>query len=119
MSPLTWNNTVAAYAQAYANKRISDCQLKDSKGPYGENMAMAEASYAISGADAVKLWVDEKPNYDYKSNTCVGGLCRHYTQVVWRKSVHLGCVRVKCKNGWWFVTCNYEPRGNVVGERPY
>lgn len=117
VGPMTWDGKVEAYAKQYANKRINDCGLVHSGGPYGENIA--EASYALTGAQAVKLWVDEKPHYDYKSNSCVGGQCGHYTQVVWRNSVRLGCARVMCKNGWWFVTCNYDPPGNYPGERPY
>jgi hypothetical protein len=62
----------------------------------------------------------EKQNYDYNTNSCInGGQCLHYTQVVWSNSVHLGCARVQCTNGWWFVTCNYDSPGNVVGQTPY
>ncbi|KAK5842018.1 basic form of pathogenesis-related protein 1-like [Gossypium arboreum] len=117
VGPMTWDATVAAYAQQYASKRIADCDLIHSTGLYGENLA--EASYALSGAEAVTLWVDEKPHYNYDANQCVGGECLHYTQVVWRNSTRLGCARVKCSSGWWFVTCNYDPPGNIVGERPY
>ncbi|MBA0760325.1 hypothetical protein Gotri_023076 [Gossypium trilobum] len=79
VGPMTWDATVAAYAQQYASKRIADCDLIHSTGPYGENLA--EASYALSGAEAVTLWVDEKPHYNYDANQCVGGECLHYTQV--------------------------------------
>ncbi|XP_030523317.1 basic form of pathogenesis-related protein 1-like [Rhodamnia argentea] len=117
VGPIAWNGTVAAYAQKYADERIGDCNLEHSGGPYGENLA--EGYGVLSGRDSVKMWVGEKDNYDYDSNSCVGGECLHYTQVVWRKSVHLGCARVKCDNGWWFVICNYAPPGNYEGERPY
>jgi pathogenesis-related protein 1 len=74
----------------------------------------------MNGTEAVKLWVDEKPYYDYNSNSCVNGeMCGHYTQVVWRKSLRIGCAKVKCDNGGTFITCNYDPPGNYVGERPY
>ncbi|KAK9271525.1 hypothetical protein L1049_001885 [Liquidambar formosana] len=117
---ITWDNTVAAYAQNYANQRIGDCNLVHSNGPYGENLAEGYSSGgSFTGVDAVNLWVAEKPYYDYYSNACVGGQCLHYTQVVWRNSVRLGCARVQCNNGWWFVTCNYDPPGNYVGQRPY
>lgn len=118
VAPLAWNDTVAAYAQRYANKRAaSGCAMEHSMGPYGENLA--EGYGELSGEDAVKMWVSERANYDHRSNACVGGECLHYTQVVWRSSIHLGCARVKCSNGWWFVTCNYDPPGNYEGERPY
>ncbi|KAJ4716069.1 Pathogenesis-related protein 1 [Melia azedarach] len=117
VGPITWNDSVAAYAQDYADHRIGDCNLDHSMGPYGENLA--EGYGKLDGVDAVKMWVSEKPNYDYASNSCVGDECLHYTQIIWRKSVSLGCGRVKCHNGWWFVICSYYPPGNIEGERPY
>ncbi|KAL9321319.1 hypothetical protein ACSQ67_013158 [Phaseolus vulgaris] len=116
---IVWNNTVAAFAQDYANQR-KDCQLIHSGGGgmYGENIAMSTGE--MSAAEAVKMWVDEKQYYDYDSNSCAAGQqCGHYTQVVWRKSVQLGCAKVRCNNGGTFITCNYSPPGNFLGERPY
>ncbi|KAK6945916.1 CAP domain [Dillenia turbinata] len=107
VGPLTWDNTVAAYAQNYANQRAGDCAMQHSGGPYGENLAAGSGDF--TGVKGVQLWVNEKSNYDYNSNSCVGGQCLHYTQVVWRNSSRLGCARVQCSNSWWFVTCNYDP----------
>ncbi|KAK7381358.1 hypothetical protein VNO78_33994 [Psophocarpus tetragonolobus] len=115
---LAWDDTVAAYAESYANERKGDCALIHSSGSnYGENIAMSTGE--LSGTDAVKMWVDEKVNYDYDSNSCVGGECLHYTQVVWKDSIRLGCAKVACDNGGTFITCNYDPPGNFEGERPY
>ncbi|KAJ4823024.1 Pathoproteinsis- leaf protein 6 [Turnera subulata] len=115
---IVWDDTVAAYAQNYANSRISDCNLVHSGGPYGENLAKGSGTF--TGTAAVNLWVGEKPNYNYTSNSCLPGTqCLHYTQVVWKNSVRLGCARVQCTTGWWFVSCNYDPPGNYVGQRPY
>ncbi|KAL1336129.1 hypothetical protein HN51_030540 [Arachis hypogaea] len=117
---LVWDDVVASYAERYANER-RDCQLiHSSGGPYGENIAMGWGGYIVSGTDAVRLWVNEKPYYDYNFNTCVGGVdCLHYTQIVWRNSLRVGCAKVTCNNGGVFVTCNYDPPGNIIGERPY
>ena len=118
VGPLTWDDKVAAYAQDYAKKRIGDCNLVHSGGPYGENIAWGSAD--LSGTAAVKLWVDEKASYDYNSNSCAAGkVCGHYTQVVWRNSVRLGCAKVRCNSGGTFITCNYDPPGNYVGQKPY
>ncbi|KAB1208286.1 Basic form of pathogenesis-related protein 1 [Morella rubra] len=117
VGPFTWNHTLQVYARNYARQRIEDCNMEHSMGPYGENLA--EGYETLTAVDSVTMWVGEKPNYDYNSNKCVGGECLHYTQVVWRDSVHLGCARAKCKNGWIFVICNYSPPGNYEGQRPY
>ncbi|AES63612.1 hypothetical protein MtrunA17_Chr2g0280311 [Medicago truncatula] len=116
---IVWDNKVAAFAKNYANQR-KDCQLVHSGGGgrYGENIA--ESTGNMSGVEAVKLWVDEKPYYDYSSNSCANGeMCGHYTQVVWRNTQRIGCAKVKCNNGGTFITCNYDPPGNYIGERPY
>ncbi|KAF6134071.1 hypothetical protein GIB67_005081 [Kingdonia uniflora] len=74
VSPMTWNTIVSAYAQNYANQRVSTCTLVHSGGPY------------------VNLWMAEKITYKYNTNACATGkVCWHYyTQVVWHKSVSLG-----------------------------
>ncbi|CAO2815857.1 unnamed protein product [Amaranthus hypochondriacus] len=116
---IQWDEGVANYARQYANQRIGDCAMRHSSGPYGENLASGSGAF-MTGTAAVQMWVNEKVNYDYNSNTCAPGkVCGHYTQVVWRDSVRVGCARVRCNNGWYFVTCNYAPPGNYVGRRPY
>ncbi|KAI4367156.1 hypothetical protein MLD38_022924 [Melastoma candidum] len=118
VGPITWNENVAAYARNYAAQRAGDCRLVHSGGPYGENIAWSSAD--LSGVAAVNMWVGEKPYYDYASNTCAQGkVCGHYTQVVWRNSVQLGCAKVRCATGGTFIICNYNPPGNYVGQRPY
>ncbi|KAM3694806.1 hypothetical protein ACB098_07G082700 [Castanea mollissima] len=114
---ITWDANLATFAQNYANQHKGDCRLVHSGGPYGENLAGSTGD--LTGTAAVNLWVAEKSKYDYNSNSCVGGVCGHYTQVVWRKSVRLGCAKVRCNNGGTFIGCNYDPPGNFVGQRPY
>ncbi|KAJ7946839.1 Pathogenesis-related protein 1 [Quillaja saponaria] len=118
VGPLRWNGKLAAHAQRYANKRIKDCALIHSGGIYGENLAEGPI---LSGAEAVRFWVTEKSDYDFVSNRCVSGGtdCLHYTQIVWRKTIFVGCASVQCENGSRFVICNYAPRGNIMGRRPY
>ncbi|XP_057495071.1 pathogenesis-related leaf protein 4-like [Actinidia eriantha] len=120
VGPMTWDSNVAAFAQNYANQRVGDCAMIHSGGggKYGENIAAGSGDF--TGAKAVGLWAGEKPYYNYNSNTCASGkVCGHYTQIVWKNSVRLGCARVRCNSGSWFVTCNYDPPGNFNGQRPY
>ncbi|CAA2961454.1 pathogenesis-related 1 [Olea europaea subsp. europaea] len=112
---MRWDNKLATYARNYADKIKGRCLFQHSNGPYGENLALGTT---MTGRQAVNLWVAERKDYNYRSNSC-SGTCGHYTQVVWRKSVRLGCARVRCNNGNWFVICNYDPRGNISEQRPY
>jgi uncharacterized protein YkwD len=118
--PVSWSSQIESVAQAWAN----NCQFMHSMGQYGENL------YASSGlnptpADVVTSWVSEVKDYDYASNTC-SNVCGHYTQVVWRDSVHIGCAKADCTQNspfgggnWQLWVCNYDPPGNFVGQKPY
>lgn len=120
LDPLVWDDEVAAYASSFANQRISDCAMVHSNGPFGENIAWSGGD--MSAEDAAEMWIDEKKYYDNNSNTCKDpkdGTCLHYTQVVWNTTVRLGCAKVVCNSGGTFITCNYDPPGNYIGEKPY
>ncbi|CAL2279518.1 unnamed protein product [Prunus armeniaca] len=51
---IKWNDTVAAYAQKYADSKIETCEMVQSQGPYGENLA--EGYGEMTGGQAVKFW---------------------------------------------------------------
>ncbi|KAF7075258.1 hypothetical protein CFC21_080044 [Triticum aestivum] len=126
VGPVIWNETVAAYAQAYARQRRGDCRLKTSPAghPYGENLFRGSGSGTDwTAADAVTLWVSNRQYYDHDSNTCSAPplkSCLTYTQVVWRESTAIGCARVVCASGFGvFIICSYNPPGNLLGQSPY
>ncbi|VAI72658.1 unnamed protein product [Triticum turgidum subsp. durum] len=72
VGPVTWDNSVARFAQDYANKRAADCRLQHSGGPFGENIFGASSSpatttpRATSTASARSSPLTPKP-----SSTCV------------------------------------------------
>ena len=118
VGPMTWDTSVASYAQNYVNTLKGSCNMVHSGGPYGENLAWSSAD--LTGTDAVNMWVGEKQYYHHNSNTCAAGQeCGHYTQVVWQNSVRLGCAKVTCDNGGTIISCNYDPPGNYNGQSPY
>jgi pathogenesis-related protein 1 len=117
--PLAWSSDVAGVAQAWAD----GCKFQHSGGVYGENL------YATTGSATpeavVASWVSEDADYVYATNTC-SAVCGHYTQVVWRDSMHLGCGVTDCtesspfgSGAWQLWVCNYDPPGNFDGEKPY
>ncbi|KAH9655440.1 SCP domain-containing protein [Citrus sinensis] len=116
---MTWDKTLDDHAHSYAQKLKVDCIIEHSVSHYGENLAWADYDFTVD--HIVKMWVDEKQFYDYNSNTCAPNqMCGHYTQVVWRKSVRLGCAKERCNNSHQLIAiCNYDPPGNAAGERPF
>jgi pathogenesis-related protein 1 len=121
LAPLQWDARLANYAQGWAAQRkaYGDCRLQHSGGPYGENIFWGSGK-AWQPEEAANAWVSEKRWYRYYSNSCVYyNKCGHYTQVVWRGTARVGCARSACSDGNIFMTCNYYPPGNWVGQRPY
>jgi uncharacterized protein YkwD len=119
---MEWSSTIAASAQTF----VENCVFADTMGPYGSNAFAGTGTY--TPAQVVAAWVGEDANYDYATNSCTPNQqCGHYTQVVWRDSVKLGCGTKTCTTNspfggsapWELWVCNYDPPGNYIGMKPY
>ena len=122
LPPMAWSESDAEVARAYAAKCVF--AHNPGRGPRGENL-YANSGGTKSPAAVVGSWVSEVKNYDYATNRC-SGVCGHYTQVVWRESVKVGCAMQRCTanspfggGAWDNWVCNYSPAGNFVGRKPY
>jgi pathogenesis-related protein 1 len=125
VGPLIWSDTLASYAQEWADHlaRVG-CRMQHrppsggGNHRYGENMFAGTAGY-YGMIDAVQSWESEKQHYSggpiIPSNFRKIG---HYTQMVWRDTTHVGCGAVTCR-GQLIIVCNYDPPGNIVGKKPY
>lgn len=106
---LSWDDTLASYAQNYADQYDCSGSLKHSGGQYGENLALG---YTTTGS--VDAWYSEGDNYDYGSGCSVYD---HFTQVVWKSTTKVGCGYKYCNSYWGtYIVCSYDPAGNFVGE---
>ncbi len=122
LAPMVWDPHLVAYATWWASERraTGDCRLAHSGGPYGENIFWGSRGRNWQPADAVWAWLREGQWYNHWSNTCsFGNSCGHYTQIMWRQTTRVGCAEQVCSDGNTFMTCNYYPPGNWVGQRPY
>jgi hypothetical protein len=129
VGPMTWDPALATIASKWA----AMCQDTDGNGLLDHNAGRSEgyptyvgeniyaSTGTANGTGAVKSWVSESVDYDYDANTCASGkICGHYTQVVWRASVKLGCALHSCPGLKYASTivCDYGPGGNSGG-KPY
>ena len=126
LPPLTWSADAAQVAQAWANN--CTYQHNAGRGTRGENIAANAPSGSWSLQGVVSAWAGEVKDYDYASNTCASGkVCGHYTQLVWRDTLRVGCAHSVCttnspfpgQTNWDFWVCDYEPPGNFIGQKPY
>ncbi len=127
LPPFGWSTAAATVAQAWAD--LCNYQHNAGRGDRGENIAASAPANRWSLADAVAAWAGEAQDYDYATNGCAPGKqCGHYTQIVWRDTLRVGCAHRACDTNspfgaqlpsWDFWVCDYEPPGNFVGRRPY
>lgn len=146
LAPLTWSTTIAAYAQQWADSlAATSCASPHHRTEqelqqvgYGENLAAFSMGGSFSSPstaqDAVNGWAAEVSCWTYGAiattekcdPTCYQNLnsdgCGHYTQIVWRSSMQLGCGVASCNQGNFTTDiwiCNYAPAGNFEGQTPY
>ena len=118
--PLVWSEDLASFAGEWAGElKDRGCDLQHrAENDYGENLAWAGGAQ-LSPEKVVDLWGEERADYNYRRNSCARGkVCGHYTQVVWNTSETVGCAVARCSDSEVWV-CNYDPPGNIVGEKPY
>ncbi|MBA0747792.1 hypothetical protein Gogos_004678 [Gossypium gossypioides] len=119
LPPLEWSKKLAKFASWWAHKRQADCALIHSNSDYGENLFWGSGKDWKPG-DAVAAWAEEKDYYDHKKNACTKNKdCLHYTQMIWKDSLKIGCAKVVCRSGDTLIACNYDPHGNVIGQKPF
>lgn len=129
-SPSLLNMSLSSLMASYAKTFTQACIYKyggPSFGTYGQNI-FASTGGIPTPFKIVNAWANERRFYNYATAKCdVGHDCSHYTQIVWRKSLGVGCNIQLCTTNspfhtsapWYFAVCNYAPHGNYVGERPY
>ncbi|XP_031107943.1 STS14 protein-like [Ipomoea triloba] len=123
VAALNWSPMLATAAslEVRYQRDKKNCGFADtSSGKYGGNQMLA-GGMAVPPRMAVENWVEEKSFYDYANNSCASDhTCGSYTQVVWKKSLELGCAQATCtKDQVTLTICFYNPPGNIIGERPY
>ena len=126
---LTWDDTMAKNAEQWAKilaqKWVMEHASPEVRKNMGENLYFFSTTARVlksDGSDASQMWIDEKPYYSYSTNNCTSRECRHYTQIIWKSTTHIGCGRASKKSPsgtsvYW--VCRYDPAGNYVGQKPY
>jgi hypothetical protein len=131
LPPVSWDAALADTAYAYLGRcvstdqalvdhnanRTADYAARGGSGYVGENIFGSTGT--STPAAALNTWMSEASQFDYATSPI--GTAGHYTQVVWRASVHIGCAIVDCRSVTYHsvVLCDYAPGGNVVTQKPY
>jgi pathogenesis-related protein 1 len=115
-SNLVWSDELANAAQQWANKLAKKDKMFHSTMSYGENIYWG---YSDDPTRAVDLWADEATYYPgeaiSENNFHLFG---HYTQLIWAATTKVGCAEAISKTGKHYIVCEYDPAGNIIGEKP-
>jgi len=121
---LVWAPELVGTATSWAQHLASVGSLSHSPGRVhiGENVAYT-GSKTNSLARNMQMWMDEKQYFKYGkypnlSTTGDSGDVGHYTQVIWKNTVSVGCASAT-GHSRDFLVCQYKPAGNMRGEAPY
>ncbi|KAI4314899.1 hypothetical protein L6164_027762 [Bauhinia variegata] len=121
VEPLKWSEKLASASRELVlhQRDVMGCHYTKST-EYGVNQ-IRDWGTTIPPRTVVDGWVKEKTYYKHADNSCVPDHeCGSYTQVVWKKSLELGCAQATCANNRTSLTiCFYNPPGNIKGESPY
>jgi hypothetical protein len=141
---VTWSNSLATDAQAWADHIVSlnlrwdlcgtpqdpnfrQCPPhapRDQSRGQGENLAWGYNTPVVSLAQS---WANEKSNYapgtPIAGNLAgPNGVYGHYTQMVWSSTTQIGCGIAQQQIGanvWDMLVCRYSPGGNIIGQPAY
>ena len=115
---LVWDNNVAAVAQDWANQIAASGNFAHRQNnAFGENIWAGSSGFFLV-TDAVNGWGSEVANYDFATDTCAPGkVCGHFTQLVWARTLRVGCGKATGQ-GNDYIVCNYDPPGNFTGQSP-
>jgi hypothetical protein len=122
--PVTWDRGLAAAAGAYAAQLASTEQLIHSspgqRPGQGENLWMGTHG-AFNVDQMVASWTSERRMFrpgPFPRVSITGSWddVGHYTQMIWARSVRVGCA-VRSSVSYDYLVCRYSPGGNVVGSR--
>jgi pathogenesis-related protein 1 len=125
VAPLKWSRELAAFAQKWADHIAStNCVAQHRPGnaewprPYGEEVYGGKGPTA-GPAEAFTMWESSKKFYNGQPVSATDLRAANYTQLVWSTTTQVGCGKAVCKDGTVIVICNYDPKGNIVGQKPY
>lgn len=122
--PLQWDDELARGAAEWSQHLSRTGRFEHSPdapgaAPQGENIWGGTPNHYLP-ENMVALWVAEKRNFQpgtFPANSRTGNIedVSHYTQLIWRRTTHVGCAS-SAVGAEEILVCRYSTAGNVIGQ---
>jgi hypothetical protein len=124
--PFTWNNTLTAFAAEIAASCVYAHSRSAGDGNYGQNIGAGAPDSDTPKMINDQMYNDEMmyyPGYGAEPDMTNFETWGHFSQIVWRDTVSVGCAVQHCPNGLgnvgsntspYFTVCNYYPSGKSL-----
>jgi hypothetical protein len=127
LPPLHWDSQLSFDAGVWAQHlaetgKIAHAAGADNPNRDGENLWAGTAG-AFTPEQMVGGWMSEKKNFRNGvfpniSKTGKWSDAGHYSQIVWRATTSVGCLKA-AGHGMDILVCRFRPAGNLPGQKPY
>ena len=123
---LVWDDHMASIAAQIAASCVYAHDTSIGGGGYGQNIGAGGPPEDIPAMITNEMYNDEidfYPSYGFEPDMSNFERWGHYSQIVWKSSIGVGCVTQYCLNGLpntndgvrpYFTVCNYNPPGILV-----
>ncbi|KAF7113634.1 hypothetical protein CNMCM5793_002990 [Aspergillus hiratsukae] len=128
-SSMTWNTTLESSAYDLASQCVYQHNTDIGGGGYGQNIGYGVSADEVGVMITNLMYNDEFAYFDglygeANPNMAYFEKWGHFSQIVWKGSVSVGCATVVCDSlgnvdssaPSPFTVCNYYPPGNYAGE---
>jgi len=121
VAPLLWSEELAEEARQWAEHLARTLTFEHSGLPgAGENLALVPLPCRHLSR-VVALWGQEQTHYRpgvFPAVSRTGNWLDigHYSQIIWRRTTHVGCGGSADRIGTLRFVCRYRPAGNRMGE---
>eukprot|EP01064_Diplonema_japonicum_P000290 TRINITY_DN1020_c0_g1_i7.p2 TRINITY_DN1020_c0_g1~~TRINITY_DN1020_c0_g1_i7.p2 ORF type:complete len:282 (+),score=61.71 TRINITY_DN1020_c0_g1_i7:42-887(+) len=121
----TWTKNSPGFVNTCTNRKLEHNSKRKLNGDYlGENLWGGSGYSELQDYDPVRgtgsWYCGEEGCWDYSASKSTGGTTGHFTQVVWKNSLEIGCALCHSKpgSGWTniYFMCNYRIGGNYGGQ---
>lgn len=120
MIKMSWDAEAAYIAQKWAENCLFSHDSGYNRripGRFSLGQNLAQSSSKFNWTSVTSWWYKEIKDFTYNGSNVLSSV-GHYTQVVWSKSIKIGCGYAKCGTNHIYV-CNYGPAGNFNINIPF